>query len=298
MDDDIDYSDLEARFSAIYESPLDNCVILDGAPVVGPDRAPKLVTALLKAVQKEAGIKLSQSSLEIPTDAEGKSKGFLFVTLDSTNDARAFQAAMHGYPFDKKHTFSVVPFGEVERYRDLEEEWKEPEEDEWKPKEHFKHWLGDNAGRDQLLVYAQDHAEVVWNGRTGNLETCYAKDHWTDSYFQWSPFGTILGTVHAPGAALWAGPNFDRLNRFMHPGVQLMDFSPFERYLVTWSPKPIEVVPDSRVPSPFTEEDVGHHVAVWDILSGELLRAFPDGRAGRPRRRHEEGRLAHVQVER
>lgn len=87
--------------------------------------------------------------------------------------------------------------------------------------------------------------------------------------------GTLLGTIHGPGVALWGGPSFERLNRFAHPEVKLMDFSPFERYLVTWSPRPITASPDSRTPSPFTEEDEGNQVAVWDVMSGRLLRTFP-----------------------
>jgi hypothetical protein len=98
---------------------------------------------------------------------------------------------------------------------------------------------------------------------------------WTESYTQWSPYGTLLATIHGPGVALWGGTSFDRLNRFAHPEVKLIDFSPFERYLVTWSPRPIEVSSDSRGPSPFTEEDEGNQIAVWDVMTGALLRTFP-----------------------
>ncbi|KAI5481585.1 translation initiation factor eIF-3 subunit 9 [Pseudohyphozyma bogoriensis] len=275
--DDIDYSDLEAKYSSHYESPLEACVILDGCPVVGPDRADKLISAIVKSTLKEVGIKLSKDQLEMPMDAgaDGKSKGFVFVTLASESEAKGFQRGMHGVAFDKRHTFSVIPFLEVEKYEQLTEEWKEPETEEWVVKEHFKHWLGDQAGRDQLIMYKADQAAVLWNGRNGAQEAAYEKNNWTDSYFQWSPFGTLLGTIHAPGVALWAGPSFSRLNRFLHPSVQLIDFSPRENYLVTWSPKPIEVNPDSRVPSPFTEDDAGHMVAVWDVATGGLLRTFP-----------------------
>ena len=57
----------------------------------------------------------------------------------------------------------------------------------------------------------------------------------------------------------------------------MVDFSPCERYLVTWSNHPI-VVPDGaqRGPKFLSLEDEGNHIAVWDIKSGHLLRTFPE----------------------
>ena len=87
---------------------------------------------------------------------------------------------------------------------------------------------------------------------------------------QWSPLGTYLATVHRQGAAVWGGATaFNRLMRYAHPQVflefhfallfgtlaltlycflylkdhfylnklqvKLIDFSPGENYLVTYS---------------------------------------------------------------
>lgn len=109
-----------------------------------------------------------------------------------------------------------------------------------------------------------------------SLTPILPQQKWTESYTQWSPQGTLFATIHGPGVALWGGSSFERLNRFAHPEVKLIDFSPFERYLVTWSPTPIRVAGvDARGPSPFTEEDEGNQVAVWDVMTGALLRTFP-----------------------
>jgi translation initiation factor 3 subunit B len=58
--------------------------------------------------------------------------------------------------------------------------------------------------------------------------------------------------------------------------VKLIDFSPCEQYLVTWSHEPI-VVPDGALQGPqyFSPEDEGNCIAVWEIKSGNLLRTFP-----------------------
>jgi len=57
--------------------------------------------------------------------------------------------------------------------------------------------------------------------------------------------------------------------------VKLIDFSPCENYLVTWSNEPI-VVPEGAVQGPqyFSPDDEGNNIAVWDIKSGDLLRTF------------------------
>jgi translation initiation factor 3 subunit B len=42
--------------------------------------------------------------------------------------------AMHGHPFDAKHTFKVNLFTDVERFADLDETYVEPKLEEYKAK--------------------------------------------------------------------------------------------------------------------------------------------------------------------
>ncbi|GAA6042531.1 hypothetical protein JCM8097_004652 [Rhodosporidiobolus ruineniae] len=270
---DIDYSDLEEKYTIHYESPLDSVVILDGAPVVGADKADRLLKALTKTASKEAGVSVSVDQIEMPTDESGQSKGFLFITLANPVEAQQFQRALHGHAFDKRHTFSVIPFTDVDSYATLEEEYKEPAKEEWAPREHFRAWLADPAGRDQVILYSGDDLRVNWTNKTGVADSAAHRNKWTDLFSQWSPQGTYLATIHLQGVALWGGASFERINRFAHPEVKLIDFSSYERYLVTWSPRPIE--PSNSPLSPFTDEDAGNSVAVWDIVTGQLVRTFP-----------------------
>jgi translation initiation factor 3 subunit B len=70
----------------------------------------------------------------MPTDEQGQSKGFMFVTLENEGEAQVFMRAMHGHSFDKRHTFRVIPFGDVDRYDSLSEEWVDPPTEEWAPR--------------------------------------------------------------------------------------------------------------------------------------------------------------------
>ena len=116
-----------------------------------------------------------------------------------------------------------------------------------------------------------------------NLEISYFSptQHWTELYVSWSPQGTMLATLHRQGVRLWGGASWSPLQKFAHPFVKLIEFSPNENYLVTWSNEP------------YDEE--GNTIAVWDIKTAELLRTFPSP-AAPPATGAEEGGARRAQM--
>lgn len=95
--------------------------------------------------------------------------------------------------------------------------------------------------------------------------------------------GTYLASLHRVGVALWSGPKLDgpigvNVLRFTHPNVRLVQFSPCENYLVTWSEDPLpnyENHPNAALRDTFGPEDEGNQYVIWDIKTTRVLRTFP-----------------------
>lgn len=106
---------------------------------------------------------------------------------------------------------------------------------------------------------------------------------WGELYLQWSPLGTYLATLHRVGVALWSGPRLDgplgvNVFRFTHPGARLAQFSPCEKYLVTWSDEPLvnpEDHPQPTYKEAYGPEDEGNKFVIWDVKTQRVLRTFP-----------------------
>lgn len=158
--------------------------------------------------------------------------------------------------------------------------------------------LLDKTARDQFIVRYLSRTEIYWNdAKRGGPDIVYARDNWTETFVQWSPQasllrspssqslflgelwgdrissapfqGNYLATMHRPGVALWGGPDFDEVKekvfqraiRFEHENVKLIDFSPNEDYVVTWSP---------------ATKQTGNKVClrIFAARNGKLLREF------------------------
>lgn len=141
------------------------------------------------------------------------------------------------------------------------------------------------------MTYRGEEVLIHWHGKPSQYEIAYkpvrippdwraridfSPQNWTNFlYVAWSPLGTYSATLHRQGVRIWGGSSWGQQQRFAHPFVKLIDFSPCESYLVTWSNEPI-VVPDNATQGPqyFSPDDEGNNIAIWDIKSGHLLRTF------------------------
>ncbi|PWN45731.1 translation initiation factor eIF-3b [Ceraceosorus guamensis] len=280
-DEEIDFSDIVARFAIKFDEGLDDVIVVDNVPQIMQDRQQRLFETIIKRFKSHAGIDVPIDGMHIPYGEDGNSKGYIFIELRSPADATLACRLMDDYPFDKRHRFAVNRFTDIEKLANLDEEYQEPPAEEYQDREHLKSWLLDSSGRDQLVMCRNDDVQIAWHNRSSPPEIGHERQRWTESYVQWSPLGTFLTTFHRQGIALWGGASWERFMRFAHPGARLVDFSPNEKYMVTWSPEPI-AIPDGAPQGPqfFAPDDEGNRVAVWDVRTGHLLRTFPVAQQG------------------
>ena len=201
---------------------------------------------------------------------------FFFATLPSAAEADHAAKALNDQ-FDKRHTFTCIPLASADALLETPDEFTPPADDDesFQANEHLKGWLTDEKARDQLITLTGDDVEIIWNHKGTTFEVNHHRSRWTEKYCLWSPSGQILATLHAQGIGLWGGPSFSRIHRFPHHGANFIDFSPYDRYLVTLSPIPIQPAARPTPQNPFTEEDAGRHIAIWEVATGRFIRTFP-----------------------
>lgn len=256
--------------------------------MVPEDSKQKLVKYLLKKLSSVG--KPKEDATYMPMSDDGKTEGYesvpqnriwltvsysyAFVEFKTPEQAIAAAKAFNGTPFDKRHTLAVNKLTDIDRYgREgrVDDEYHAPHIDDFTEKDHLRWWLGDPSGRDQLVMFRGDSVGVFWNKKKDTPENILDRKNWTEFFVQWSPQGTFLATIHTQGAQLWGGPSWSKTNKFPHPGCNLVDISPSEKYITTWSFKPIEVSEDD----PFlTLEEDGKNYIIWDVATEKPLRSF------------------------
>ena len=207
---------------------------------------------------------------------------YAFVEYQTPDQAVAAIKQLHGTALDKKHTIAVNKITDIERYgREgrVEEKYQAPPVDDFKEKEHLRWWLGEPNARDQFVMYRGDHVGVFWNRKKEAPENVVDRLGWTGTNVTWSPLGTYLATTHLQGIQTWGGPSWSRQARFPHPRADLFDFSPDEKYICTWSFKPIEVEESDTV---LSLDEEGKNYIIWDVDTGKVLRSFATHDLGGP----------------
>ncbi|KAK7113407.1 eukaryotic translation initiation factor 3 subunit B-like [Littorina saxatilis] len=235
---------------------IDNVIVVDNIPEVGPERLEKLKNVVKKLYSKFGKV----VNDFYPMDGD-KTKGYMFLEFSSPLHAQEAVKMTNGYKLDKQHTFAVNLFSDFERFKNIPETWEEPEIKPYEDKGNLRGWLLNKDCYDQFSVIYDAGEKTAIFQNSQEPTKVEERARWTETYVRWSPQGTYLATFHQKGIALWGGEKFVQMARFSHPGVQLIDFSPCERYLVTFSP-----LTDNR-------EDP-QAIIIWDVRTGQKKRGF------------------------
>eukprot|EP00297_Palpitomonas_bilix_P005059 CAMPEP_0113917488 /NCGR_PEP_ID=MMETSP0780_2-20120614/32772_1 /TAXON_ID=652834 /ORGANISM="Palpitomonas bilix" /LENGTH=677 /DNA_ID=CAMNT_0000917087 /DNA_START=1 /DNA_END=2031 /DNA_ORIENTATION=- /assembly_acc=CAM_ASM_000599 len=251
-----DFGDDEAEFEKEVFS-FDTWAFVRNVPVIPQEKEAKLKSVLAKVfTSKNFG-----APVEVILPFEGaKSKGTAFIQFkDKTAMMEAVKVA-NDYKLDANHVLKVVPFSDFEKYGNVPNEYQEPSEKEQPMLDSsMSDWLLDEDARDQFLIRAGDNTEIYFHHPLpAKFEKVYERSKWTENMCFWSPKGTYLATFHAQGIAVWGTSAWKQVSKFPHPNVTHIDFSPCEKYVVTFSPS----APADKA------------LAIWDVSSGQALRMF------------------------
>ncbi|KAG1362077.1 eukaryotic translation initiation factor 3 subunit B [Cocos nucifera] len=260
-----DDEDLHQEDPLEFEAGFGNIIMVDNLPVVPPEKFEKL-EGVIRKIYSQIGV-IREGGLWMPVNPEThRTLGYCFIEYNTPQEAELAREKTNGYKLDKSHIFAVNLFDDFEKYMKIPDQWTPAEIKPYTPGENLQQWLTDEKARDQFVIRAGTFTEVFWNDpRQLMPDLVYRRQYWTESFVQWSPLGTYLATVHRQGAAVWGGATtFNRLMRFAHPQVKLIDFSPGEKYLVTYS---------SHEPS--NPRDT-HRVVlnIFDVRTGKVMRDF------------------------
>ncbi|MED6173881.1 Eukaryotic translation initiation factor 3 subunit B [Stylosanthes scabra] len=226
-----------------FDSGFGNIIVVDNVPVVPMEKFEKLETVIRKIYSQVGDIK--ENGLWMPLSSDStKTLGYCFIEFNTPQEAELAKKETQGYKLDRSHIFSVTMFDEFDKFMKLPDQWAPPESKPYAPGENLQNWLTDAKARDQFVIRAGSDTEVLWND---------ARHLKPDPVYKRS------------GAQVWGGATaFDRLMRYAHPQVKLIDLSPGEKYLVTYS---------SHEPS--NPRDVNRVVVnIFNVRTGKVMRDF------------------------
>lgn len=271
--------DPEPYYPDLRES-METSVVICNLPVVPEEKVDRLNKYLTKLVSKVGPLAARDdfSGIHMPFDqVKGTTKGFCYIEYQTASDATKVVAALQGYQFDKNHNLQVMHYPrarELEKSASSEAGYKAPAQTAFEEKPNALSWLQDTNQRDEFALRFGSETEIFWwdGGKSETPELDYdgarqkeAGVPWCEYYCHWSPAGSYLATLLPNrGVVLWSGENYEKVGRFVAPGVKMVVFSPQENYILT------------------NNENMNDEAAikVYHIPTGNLLRTFglyPDG---------------------
>lgn len=232
-------------------------IVIDNIPKVGIEKKDKLKNILTKLL-----VNYGKIINEFYPETEASIlKGYMFVEYESEISAQEAVSQLNGYRLDKSHCFKVNMFADFEKYKELNLNSSEVDTPvPYKNPGNLMWWLLKPDSFDQFCLLYSDIFLTVYSNTPGQPTPLKSREKWTETRFQWSPKGTYLATFHDRGIALWAGEEFNQFMRFSHVGVQLIDFSPCEKFLVTCNPNRAGIDDQALI--------------IWCVRSGQRKRSF------------------------
>lgn len=245
-------------------------VVISNLPKVPESKLEKLTKVVMKLITRIGTLVVSDNfeGVLMPFDKElGTTRGFCLVEYETAEQAKNAVEVLQGYKFDKNHSLTVTLYPRALYLKQMPAgEFQEPKPVPFQEKPNATAWLEDPNQRDAFVIRFQKETVVSWFDAKNDPVLDYdgareqeAGVQWCEYYCHWSPFGSYLATlVPGRGVILWSGSNYEKVARFVAPGVRGIVFSPQENYILTNN----------------EQADDPAAIKVYHIPTGKLLRAF------------------------
>ena len=270
--DDEDSKDEVIPLAELEKQEMSKALLLENLPVTTSDKVEKLHSRI-EEMLKQCDEYNSGFRFQMPTGEDGSTLGFGFVCFETEEAARTCQKLVNGFKLGK-YEIKVYPYTALDTYANLSDEFQAPPEPTYSEGIALEDWLFD--GREQFVVRQADETLVFWADALamgGEPELCYGGERdkakgkvWCRKQVMWSPNGRYLATFHNQGLVLWGGKDFQRAGSFAHPMVTHAEFSPCERFLITYA----EDLND--------DDESREALIVWNIQTQTAVKAFSDPR--------------------
>jgi translation initiation factor 3 subunit B len=252
---------------------FETSVVITNLPKVPQAKLEKLTNVVVKLTTKIGTLVTNEATqfngVFMPFDEEKDSSlGFCIVEFATAEDAEKAVTVLQGYSFDKKHQLSVLSYSRCQQLEGLDTaaEFVAPTPAPFEEKPNVAEWLEDPHQRDAFVLRFQNETVVNWFDHKSDPVVDYDGSRekeqgvaWCQYYCHWSPAGSYLATlVPDKGVILWGGKGYDKIGRFVAPGVKRVVFSPQENYLLTNNDDPSDPAA----------------IKIYHIATGNLLRAF------------------------
>uniref|UniRef100_A0A8B9K8I3 Eukaryotic translation initiation factor 3 subunit B n=1 Tax=Astyanax mexicanus TaxID=7994 RepID=A0A8B9K8I3_ASTMX len=249
---------------------IDSVIVVDNVPQVGPDRLEKLKNVIHKIFSKFGKI-----TNEFYPEADGKTKGYIFLEYSVPSHAHEAVKNADGYKLDKQHTFRVNLFTDFDKYMSISDEWEPPEKQPFKdfviylkpdnvcPEVHssFDFYLSRNMTLKPIyfvstvfffffryvvtfspLMDTKDdpQAIIIWDVLTGQKKRgfhCESSAHWP--IFKWSPDGKFFARMTQDTLSIYETPSMGLLDKksLKINGIKDFSWSPGDNVIAFWVPE-------------------------------------------------------------
>lgn len=255
-----------------FQPDFSKAIVVDNVPIVTQEKLGKLTQVILK-IYRQVLTTLKEEDIYMPFNEDGSSTcGFCFITFETTEQAQHAVTATQGFAMSKTNIFKVSLYSDLEKYANYPDEFQSPAPMPFTPRPDIMTWMSDSQCRDQFVIRHGPETGIYWGNQTGEDPSLIydgAREKvggkvWCESFVTWSPQGTYLSTYHAAGIKLWGGEQFEAQCRFMHRGVEVVDFSHCENYMVTY-----------RYDQSNAQHCVDAPIIIWDIRNSANLKSLP-----------------------